>query len=356
MPTDTGGQATPGRYAVIGAGAVGARAARQIHSLGPVGDLMIVSPRRDRVTEVVEAIGPPVRAATWEEVLAAGPDAVVLATGPGQPELAAAALGAGAHVVSTSEDPEEIDSLLGLDARARAGSSGGSAEGPAGGFRGDRTLVVGAAFAPGLSCVLALHAARTLDSIMEVRVATTGAAGPACARAYLESLAGTAREWSAGQWTERPAGGGREQCWFPDPLGARDCYRAATGIPTLLHRAFPGAERLSSRRAATRRDRLAGRFPPLGRPAKEGLFGAIRVEVVGRREGAVVDRVLGAVDRPGVAAGAVAALAARWAVEGRLARAGAGGLGELVPDTVAFLGQLAERGVKAAVFAGADVG
>jgi hypothetical protein len=62
--------------------------------------------------------------------------------------------------------------------------------------------------------------------------------------------------------------------------------------------------------------------------------------------------VLGALDRPAVAAGAVAALAAVWTVEGRLRRHGAAGMAELV-EPLPFLLELARRGVRAAVFEGA---
>jgi hypothetical protein len=54
-------------------------------------------------------------------------------------------------------------------------------------------------------------------------------------------------------------------------------------------------------------------------------------------------------DRPAVAAGAVAALTALWSVQGRLRRPGAGGLAELV-EPVPFLAELKARGVRAAVF------
>jgi hypothetical protein len=88
-------------------------------------------------------------------------------------------------------------------------------------------------------------------------------------------------------------------------------------------------------------------------PHPEGLVGAVRVEVRGRRGSGRDVRVLGALDRPAAAAGAVAALAAGWAVDGRLARSGAAGLAELVPEPVPFLAELARRGVRAAVFEGA---
>jgi hypothetical protein len=87
------------------------------------------------------------------------------------------------------------------------------------------------------------------------------------------------------------------------------------------------------------------------RPHPEGGLGALRVEVRGRRGAALDEYVLGAIDRPGVAAGTVAAMAAAAVIEGRLTRPGAGGLAELVEPTP-FLAVLAERGVKAAVFEG----
>jgi hypothetical protein len=87
-------------------------------------------------------------------------------------------------------------------------------------------------------------------------------------------------------------------------------------------------------------------------PQPEGAIGGVRVEVRGRRGQASDVVVLGVVDRPAAAAGAVAAMAATWAVEARLARTGAAGLAELVPEAVPFLRQLADRGIRAAVFEG----
>jgi hypothetical protein len=83
----------------------------------------------------------------------------------------------------------------------------------------------------------------------------------------------------------------------------------------------------------------------------EGGPGAVRVEVRGHRDRAQDVVVYGAIDRPAVAAGAVAAVAAIWAVEGRLRRSGAGGLAELA-EPGPFLGELARRGVRTAVFQG----
>jgi hypothetical protein len=103
--------------------------------------------------------------------------------------------------------------------------------------------------------------------------------------------------------------------------------------------------------AANRRDRLTGRLPMLRPPHPEGGPGAVRVEVRGRRGSTSETVVLGAMDRPAVAAGAVAALAAVTAARGELRGPGAGGLASLA-DSLSLLQQLARRGVKAAVFEG----
>ena len=327
------------RFVVAGLGAVGARAARQVHALAPAEDLALVSGTASRAEEVRAAIGVPARVAGWEEALSASPAAVVLC-GSDQVSRARAALQAGAHVVATSDALADVEALLALDDLAR---------------EADRTIVVGAAFSPGLSCVLARHAASRLDAVEEIRLASSGTGGPGCARQHHASLARSGPEWDrgAGGWARPPVASGRELCWFPDPAGAQDCYRAELAEPVLLRAAFPDADRISARRAASRRDRLTARLPMLRPPHQEGLIGAVRVEVTGRRGAAVESHVLGAIDRPAVAAGAVAALAAHWAVEGRLARPGAAGVAVMVGETTPFLRRLAERGVKAAAPAGA---
>jgi hypothetical protein len=89
-------------------------------------------------------------------------------------------------------------------------------------------------------------------------------------------------------------------------------------------------------------------------PHPEGVLGAVRVEVRGRRGPAHDAQVLGALDRPAVAAGTVAAVSALWMATGGLSRPGSGGLAELVTEPVPFLRELSRRGVKAAVFEGSE--
>src|SRR5207253_10911395 len=97
-------------------------------------------------------------------------------------------------------------------------------------------------------------------------------------------------------------------------------------------------------------------LPMMRPPHPEGMLGAVRVEVRGKR-GAVFDgQIFGAIDRPAMAAGTVAAVAAAWAAEGRMTRSGAGGLAELIEEPLPFLHELARRGVRAAIFEGATGG
>ena len=143
-----------------------------------------------------------------------------------------------------------------------------------------------------------------------------------------------------------PGGSGRELCWFPDPIGGRDCYRAALPDALLLVAGFPGVGRVTARLAATRRDRLTARLPMLRPPHPEGGLGAVRVEVRGRRGGDRDVVVLGAMDRPAVAA----------RCGGGAGRRGSRRRGELAAPgpaawpswstPVPFLAELARRGVR----------
>lgn len=325
------------RTGVVGLGAVGARVARQLASTEAVTSVVLDDEQQEQASTAARAIGD---RATAARVSPDAVDVVVLATEAGShAALAEPFVRAGVHVVSTSDAPEDVRALLQLDDVAR----------PAG-----TSVVVGAGFGPGLSCVLAAHAARRFEEVAEVHVARSGTGGPDCARQHHRALSGTSIDWRDGDWLQRPGGSGRELCWFPDPVGAQDCYRAALPDALLLVPAFPSVDRVTARLAANRRDRLTAPLPMLRRPHPEGGPGAVRVEVRGRRGSGLDTVVLGAMDRPAVAAGAVAAVAAVAAVEGGVA-SGAGGLAGRV-DELAFLQELARRGVRAAVFEGTPVG
>lgn len=324
--------------AVVGVGAVGARTARQLVSSTGVGRVVLRDLDERRVDGAVRSLGEQAVADLAPHADLPDVDVAVLATPAGtHVALARDLLARNVSVVSVSDSVSDVRGLLDLDPEARE--------------RG-RSVVVGAGFSPGLSCVLARHAAAAFTDVDEIHVATTGTGGPECARQHHRALGDDAVDWRDGGWVTRPGGSGRELCWFPDPVGAQDCYRAARPEALLLAPAFPGVARVTARMAATRRDRLTARLPMLRRPHPEGGPGAIRVEVRGRQGDGRQVRVLGAMDRPAVAAGAVAAVTAVAVLEGAVLRPGAAGLAELV-EPIPFLTELARRGVKAAVFEGA---
>jgi hypothetical protein len=322
-------------------GATGARATRQLAASDAVSAVVIADPDQARVDSLREAMPDRVTAIDHDPdtVAAAEADVALLALPSGQHvPLARSLIARGVAVVSTSDNVDDTRDLLALDPWCRD-------EGVA--------VVAGAAFSPGYSCLLVRHAAAGFDDVDEVHIAKVGTGGPACARQHHRALGGiglVGLDWRDGEWLERPGGSGRELCWFPDPVGGADCYRAALPDALLVKPAFPGAERITARLAATRRDRLTARLPMLRPPHPEGGPGALRVEVRGRRGDVRDVRVLGAMDRPAVAAGAVAAVATLWAGEGRIP-AGCAGLAAL-DDGLGFLTELARRGVRAAVFEG----
>lgn len=264
-------------------------------------------------------------------------DVVVIAV-PGEHAPAAAVLAEhGVSVVSVADLLDDTNELLALDDVFRESHA---------------TLVVGAAMSPGLSGLIARHLASQLACCDEIHVAVHGTAGPACARQHHRALDGFAPGWHDGEWIERRAGSGRELCWFPEPVGARDCYRAELTDPLLLHRSFPDAGRISARVSATRRDRLTSSLPMLRTPHAEGLEGALRVEVRGAdRDGGRQTSIAGIAERAGTAAAATAAVFAAEASAGRLP-SGVVLSGDATLDTVGLLAAVERYGVRLQEFTG----
>ncbi len=334
---------TSGRVAVIGAGIVGARVARELLTPGPdgsptCGGVVVLTRRGDRREQLAASFGrdAEVLLDDGRGTVPLDVDVVVVAReAGGHLDIAQAHLDAGRHVVSTSDDLDEVVALLGLSARA---------------VELGRTLVVGAAMSPGLSCLLAAHAATSMDRVDEVHVARHGVAGPACARQRLRALRGTAVDWRDGEWVSRPGFSGRELDWFPDPIAGRDCYRAELAEPQLLVPAFPSAQRVTARLAASRRDRALAPFPVLVPPPVEGGLGATRVELRGERRGERTVVVYGALDRPGIVSGAVAAIAALEVLGGAVAPGATGLAG--TGRHLEMLLELTRRGVRSAAFEG----
>lgn len=320
---------------VVGAGAVGARITRRLIAAAADVEIAVRDTQPAVATTLVNHLGGRARAVDDIPVDSA---VIVLAHPRPHAALVERLVAAGTPVVSVSDDLDDIRRLLALDSVARANHV---------------PLVVGAAMSPGLSGLLARHLTSQFDAIDEIHVAVHGTGGPACARQHHRALAGTSLNWHDRSWVERPAGSGRELCWFPDPLGAWDCYRADIPDPVLLVEAFPTVERVSARLSANRRDRFTSRLPMLRPPHQEGGLGGLRVEVRGARAGERLTLVAGVSERVAVVTAAVAGVMALAALGGGLPS------GVIVPgqvglDTRSLLIQIADAGLSLREFVGTE--
>lgn len=340
----TVGKTTEHSIAVIGLGVVGGRVARQ---LGADGWRILVHDRRhDLGRKVAEqaSIDHFLDPATLDPALT---PVVVLATGSSQVRWARELLEHGHHVVSTSDDVGDVRDLLALDGLARDKG---------------RTVIVGAAASPGLTGLLVAELAARVDAVDEIHVAFHGTGGPACARQHHLALAGEAWGWHDGAWISRPGGSGRDLLWFPEPIGGKDCYRAALADPIVLHQAFPEARRISARLSANRRDRLTSRLPMLSPPHPEGGLGGVRVEVRGSAGGQRRTEVAGVAERTGIIAASVAAASAAYLIESlesnnssnRPAPRGAVVLGEQSLNNRVLVDDVIHRGITIFEYVGSE--
>ncbi|MCU1394220.1 MAG: hypothetical protein JWM34_2648 [Ilumatobacteraceae bacterium] len=322
--------------AVIGVGVTGSRVAANLAGTRVV-RIGVHDEREDIASTVARTIGGVVVDLDDAKVA----DVAVLALPAPHAALARRLITNGVSVVSMSDDLDDVRELLAMD---RLASDRGV------------QLVVGAAMAPGLSGLLARQLADQLDTADEIHVAMHGTAGPSCARQHHRALGGTSIGLHDGEWISRPAGVGRELCWFPEPVNAYDCYRAEVPDPVLLHRVFPAVGRMSARMSGTRRDRFTARLPMLRPPHREGGVGGVRVEVRGAlASGERETLIAGSSVRSGVAAGAVASAMAGWVARVRGSADAPTGvivLGDPRLPTADLLTEISACGVPLAEFTG----
>jgi len=318
---------------LVGTGQVGIRAARQIVDTPGCERLLVASADPARATGLAASLhagaeGLPEHGA----VVPADVAAVVVTTGGTRArEWVRAAVAAGVPVATLHDGlgPE-------LDAPARAAGV---------------PVVSGAAVTPGLSDLLARHAADLFDRVDEVHVARAGAAGPACVGEVRSVRAAVPGEWRDGAWIADRAYG-PQLVWFPEPVGVRECQLVQAGVAATVA-TVPDAGLVTVRWCgAPSTGWLSTR---VRRNPVDAGWGATRVEVTGLRSGATDTVVYGAVDRTAVMAGAVVATTA-VALAGLLpglvvATPGVRALGE-VAVALPFLTELAGRGVRAAAFEG----
>jgi hypothetical protein len=327
------------RALIVGIGAVGTRAARQLVDTPDVTEVWLADLDADRIASVADALGDKASAHAFApgDPIPEGVDVVACALPTGEDlSVATAAMAAGVPLVTTDDDHDAIEAMRALQPNAKAART---------------TLALGCGFAPGLTCVLARHASGVFSAIDEIRVARVGWAGPSSVAAVRHARRASVRSWHDGGWREEHPHG-ESLVWFPDPIGGHDCD-LVTGGTALLVDAFPEVPRISMLLGEPpKRAWLRRRF------GDDGEWGAVRVEVWGRGDGGHGCVVYGVVERTSVATGAVLAVTAAQLGGGlgsRIGKPGVHGLAGLV-DAKLFLAELAQRGVRAAVFEGVPVG
>ncbi|MFZ9928974.1 MAG: hypothetical protein ACO3FY_07585 [Ilumatobacteraceae bacterium] len=320
---------------IFGAGVVGARVAESLSIESQTSILVYDSSQivAQRLARRLSETNSLIKATNRSELHRA--KVVVLAGPLPHTPVAKEFLGKGVSIVSTSDDIADCLNLLSLSDLATENKA---------------TLIIGAASSPGMSGLLVRNLSKAFDSIDEVHIALHGTGGPACARQHHRALSGQSIGWHDGEWLRRPAGSGRELCWFPEPVGAYDCYRGELPDPLLIKRAFSELGRVTARVSATRRDRVFARLPMLIPPRAEGGMGGLRVEVRGTKNGERVVDVVGVAERVGQVAGVVSGCVARSISVGEISQPGAFVLGESSLPNEALLSRVMASGVQAHSF------
>lgn len=310
--------------AVIGAGTVGTRAARQLSEMPGVSKLTVVDREPGRALLVARALGGRAVAVEDERPESCGDiDALFVALPPvADDTFCLWGISQGLPVVSVGEDPHTIDAVL---------DSQGTAVAP---------VVVGAGALPGLTDILVRHAASMFDSIDDIRVAGAGVAGPTSVNVQRAALAQPLQIRDGRLVSVRP--GVSQVGWFPEPIGERECVRSPFSV-RLLQRAFPEVPSIT----------VWSEEP--GRRRKDD-WGAARVEVWGMQGGRHSSVIYGFAERiPSVAA--VVGSVALGAITGLLPEVRAphsqmvGGVSEWVVP-VPMLAECSRRGISVAAFGG----
>jgi hypothetical protein len=323
---------------VAGVGAVGTRAARQLVDTPGVTEVLLAGHDAGRIAKVAESLGEKASVLAFSpgDPIPEGVDAIACALPTGLDHaVVTSAITAGVPCASADDDHDAIEAVRALQPNAKSA---------------EVTVGLGCGFAPGLADVLVAHASEMFHAVDDIRVARVGWAGPSSVAAVRHARRASVRSWHDGSWREEHPHG-ETLVWFPDPIGGRDCS-LVTGGGALLVDTFPNVPRISVLVGEPpKRTWLRRRF------GDDGEWGAARVEVWGQQRDGHDCVVYGVVERTAVAAGTVLAVVAAQLGGGlgpRVHQPGVHGLGALV-EPKPFLAELAERGVRAAVFEGVPV-
>ncbi|MDQ3662585.1 MAG: saccharopine dehydrogenase NADP-binding domain-containing protein [Actinomycetota bacterium] len=159
------------------------------------------------------------------------PDLVISCVGPaGQLELpcARSAVEVGASWLSSANDQDAVEAIPSLDGQAAAAGV---------------TVVSGCGLSPGLTNLLVALAARELDEVEEIEIATARSArdpaGQAALSQLLISLSGPAPSVADGRPTSEVGPKASHLVYFPEPVGWVETFAGASPELTTLVQTWP---------------------------------------------------------------------------------------------------------------------
>jgi lysine 6-dehydrogenase len=269
-----------------------------------------------------------------------------------------AAIDAGVPYASICDDYDAAKAALALDAEARSAGV---------------PVVTGIGWTPGLSNVLARHAADRLDEVETIEVAwgasAVDSAGFAVILHTIHIFTGQVPSWRDGREVAVEAGSGRQRVRFPAPVGEIDVFHLGHPEPVTMPRFLSGVKTVTLKGGLSERplntlartlarlgltdtpakkrwlgQAIKGAMPVLGRlGAVEEPCSAIRVDVSGRVGGEPRTVSYGAADHMEALTGVPLAIGVRMLARGEIAP------GVHAPEAVVppgpFLAGLAARGV-----------
>ena len=241
---------------IAGLGAVGSQLLYRLQSRDDINKLVVYDSDYSKLNKHTQKQLQKIEVASSPKIEQGDIDVLFLCTPSGQHlEYAHRAARQGISTISTSDRISDVIGILSLGDLAR---------------ENECTIIAGAGFSPGLTCVLSSFASESFDVVDEIHIAKDGTGGPACARQHHRAMKRPSLDWRDGKWVRRPGGSGRELVWFPEPVGGADCYRAALPDAALLQPLFPQISRITARLSATRQDRFTSWLPMLSPPHNDG--------------------------------------------------------------------------------------
>lgn len=228
-----------------GAGDMGSRVVRELHQSGEV-RVTVADFRVDRAKRLAGELGGEVSAIFVDasdrdslNLAMEGKDLAVNCIGPFYRyafKVASAAVQNGVNYIDICDDDDATTALLSLEGMAR---------------KKKVTLMVGVGWTPGISNLLAVHAARQMDVAEEIDLtwvgSTSDSEGVAVIKHVFHAVTRKTPMYDNYTWLDVPALSGVKRVTFPEPVGTVPAYFCGHPEPVTIPRFIDGVRRVALR-------------------------------------------------------------------------------------------------------------